>query len=96
MIRSILHLFIRSLPLLAIILIIFEIVATNEFASVGTKIRTIDVAIDRLRDENELLHSQIASASALIAIEQKAKDLGYKIPADFITMGQETVALNPH
>lgn len=82
------------IPATALILIVTEIFATNELVSEGRKIHDVDLKIETVSNENDLLASQIASASALATIQQKAKDNGFIKPANYLTIGPETVAFH--
>lgn len=84
----------RILPFFAITLIVCEIVATNELAGVGKTIHEVDNRIDLLTQENELLTSEVASASSLVTVGAKAQILGFTNPTQYVTMGVEAVALN--
>ena len=94
MILTIFRFVTRTIPFIAVFLIVLEIVATNELAGVGQKIHEVDATIDTLQQENEILVSQVASASSIVAIETKAQSLGFTKPKEYVTMGQESVALN--
>lgn len=67
----------KILPLLAVFLIIAQVFATNQLAGLGETVTGIDMRIESLREENALLDQQVASASSLIMIEQKAKEYGF-------------------
>ncbi len=85
----------KILPVVTIVLIVIEIFATNELVGVGRTIRDVDTAIDVTQEENDNLSHQVASASALWVIEEKANAMGYKKPSQYVSIGGETVALNP-
>lgn len=72
--------FIRTLPLLAAFLAVMEIILTNQLAGSGKTVRSMDLSVDALRQENKLLEQRIASASSLISISSKAKDMGFIEP----------------
>lgn len=87
----------RFLLTLVAILVVVEIVFTNQLASHGGKLRTMNTTIDLLRQENLFLATQVASASALLTIRAKAGELGLIVPAklQFVTLATEQpVALN--
>lgn len=89
---------IRISPLIAMLCIVLEIVLTNRLAGSGQEVRSIDMAIDGIRTENELLEQQVASASSLLTISTKASELGLVPPlkSQVLTMtpGELPVALN--
>jgi len=98
MIRTLLKFFIRTIPLFALLLIIIELIVTNELAGLGREVSTMDSTIAVTHEENEQLSEQIASESSLIAIAVKAKELGFIEPSksQYMTLGPEQfpVALN--
>lgn len=83
---------IRLLPLAAIILLLVEMVVTNELAGYGKKVADADRAIDRLEEENQLLGEKVASFSSLLSIEEKALTLGFTTTPAVVPLGQESVA----
>jgi hypothetical protein len=66
------------LPVSVILLIIVEIILTNQTAGSGKVAHSVDISIDVLRQENELLAEQVASASSLMTISAKAKEMGLR------------------
>lgn len=83
---------IRFLPLVAVLLLVVEILVTNELAGFGKKVTEADRAIDTLKEENQLLQEKVASFSSLLAIEEKARALGFTTTPTVIPLGQEDVA----
>ncbi len=83
---------VRFLPLLAIVLLVVEILVTNELAGFGRKVSETDRAIDATREENQLLQEKVASLSALTTIEEKAHAYGFVTSPPAITVGTEHVA----
>jgi len=84
---------------LVILLVIGELVWTNTLVRSGRDVTATDLAISELRRQNEELAYQVASASAILTIAQKAKEAGFvtPLPSQFVMMGGETlpVALVP-
>lgn len=79
----------RSMPVVVVILILLEIVATNELAGLGNQVRTVDASIDAIIDENMDIEQRLASASSLLTIHEKARELGFtELPRSF-TFGPE-------
>ncbi len=72
--------FIRLVPILAVMLAVIEIILINQLAGSGTTVRSVDLSVDTLRNENELLEQRVASASSLVSISSKAKDMGFIEP----------------
>ena len=85
---------IRFLPLVAVVLLVVEILVTNELAGFGRKVAQADRAIDTLREENQLLQEKVASLSSLLTIEEKARALGYTTTPMVVTIGMEDVAFH--
>lgn len=85
---------IRFLPLAAVLLLVVEILATNEFAGFGKKVAEADRAVDTLKEENQLIGEKIASLSSLLTIEEKARALGFTITPTVVTIGTEDVAFH--
>ncbi len=77
MIRQFISKTAKLLPIVAVFLIIAEVVATNQLAGLGEAATGLDMRIESLREENAHLSQQVASASSLIMIEQKAKEYGF-------------------
>jgi hypothetical protein len=78
----------RSLPVLAVILTVIEILSINQYVGSGKEIRTLDTAIDTVRQDNELLRYHIASFSSLTAIAESSRGLGLIEPvkAQYLTI----------
>lgn len=90
---KILRILSKILPLITIVLIGLYVFATNELVGVGRTIHDVDRTTEAIQAENEMLSRQVASASALSVIEEKAGNLGYVKPSNFVTIGEEAVAL---
>ncbi len=84
------------LPVVAIILIVVELIVTNQLAGLRRDVQSVDANTLSLQAENDLLSQKIASASALATISEKALTLGFRQPqtADYMTLGQEYVAVH--
>ena len=87
-----------SVPVIAVVLAVVQIVLVNQSAGTGKTVRTVDITVDTLRKENELLEQRVASASSLATISVKARDMGFVEPdkTQFLTLGasQLPVAFN--
>lgn len=92
--------FIRNLlrltPLIAIFLIGLQFLVSNELAGFGRNVQNADMKIAELRDENEALSQQVASASALSTIASKAEEMGFTAKTKYIVIGREEFALQPN
>lgn len=85
---------IRFLPLTVVLLLIVEILVTNELAGFGRKVGDANRAIDALKEENQLLQEKVASLSSLLTVEEKAHDLGFTSTPNAVTIGTEGVAFH--
>lgn len=85
-------------PVIAVVLAICELVVSNQFVGSGKEIRTVDTSIDVIRSENAKLEQQVASASSLLTISAKAKEIGFvePKPSQYLTIApsQLPVAFN--
>lgn len=91
MMQKFLKLGICCMPVAIILLFVVRIVVANELASSGEKLRQTDVSISSITEENEILVQQVASLSSLVAIEVRAKGLGFVEPTkeQTISMAQD-------
>jgi len=81
----------KSIPGLVILLIVAQLVWSNTLVVGGKEVRGIDLAIAELRQENERLAANVASASSLLTISVKSKDMGFVEPTkgQFVMIGSE-------
>lgn len=88
----------KSIPGIVIILVVIEILWSNTLVVSGKQVSWVDLEIISLRQANEQLAQQVASASSLTTIAIKAADMGFVEPEarQFVMIGNETlpVALN--
>ena len=88
----------KSIPGIVILLVVIEILWSNTFVASGKLVSSVDFEIVSLRQANEQLAQQVASASALTTIAVKAAEMGLVDPTakQFVMIGSETlpVALN--
>jgi len=63
---------------LVISLFFTQLVFANGLATSGLKLVQIENDINRLDAENRILRNEIAKESSLVALSQKADDLGFK------------------
>lgn len=92
MITSIVRSGIRFLPLVAVVLLVVEMLVTNELAGFGRKLAETNKAVDAIKEENQLLQEKVASLSSLITIEEKARTLGFIFSPTVVTIGGQDVA----
>lgn len=81
-------------PILVVLLVVVELLVTNELAGFGRKVAEADRFIEAVSEENQLLSEKIASLSSLLIIDQKARELGITATPVIITMGGEDVAFH--
>jgi cell division protein FtsL len=88
----------KSIPGIVIILVVIEILWSNTLVLSGKQVSAVDLEIVSLRNQNEQLAQQVASASSLSTIAVKAKDMGFVDPTSkqFVMIGNNAlpVALN--
>lgn len=88
----------KSIPGIVILLVVIEILWSNTLVVSGKQVSVVDLEIVSLRQANEQLAQQVASASSLPTIAAKAYDMGFVEPVSkqFVMIGSETlpVALN--
>lgn len=79
---------VKIAPIAFGILIVIEIILTNQLVGGGQQVRSVDMTIDTLRQENALLEQQVASASSLLTVAVRAKEQGFVQPAksQFLTI----------
>lgn len=89
---------IRIAPGVAVLLAIFELVVSNQFVGSGKEMRAVDITIDALRSDNTVLEEKVASASSLLTVYAKAKEIGFvdAKPSSYLTIApsQLPVAFN--
>lgn len=88
----------KGIPVIVILLIVIELLWSNTLVVSGREVSATDLAIAAVRQENERLAEQIASASAIPAVAAQAKDMGFVTPkpSQFVMMSGDTlpVAIN--
>lgn len=85
---------IHMLPFLVVILLVVEILVTNELAGFGKKVSVTDRSIDVVKEENQLLQEKVASLSSLLTIEEKSHSLGLITSPTVVTIGRQDVAFH--
>ncbi len=80
-----------------LILLIIQVLVSNNLANYGTTISKIEIEIGDLTQENQLLEEKIASASSLMTLNEKAKKIGFvKVVNPHYFSNQIPVALGGH
>ncbi|HCM37686.1 MAG: hypothetical protein UV61_C0002G0239 [Candidatus Gottesmanbacteria bacterium GW2011_GWB1_43_11] len=78
-----------------VVLLLIQVIVSNRLATSGHDITRIEQEIQTVNEENQLYAEKIASASALMAIADKAKQLGFVTPVNPIFLTRDLpVALN--
>jgi len=90
---NILRIIAKSIPAIVILLVVIEILWSNTFVASGKQVSSVDLEIVSLRQANENLAQQVASASSLMTVAAMAKDMGFVEPANkqFVMIGNETL-----
>ena len=76
------------LPIMAIGLFVSQIIFTNNLAQDGSTLKEVTSKVDALAYENERLEQEIASASSLLVIHEKAATGGFIEAKNFLTIAQ--------
>lgn len=69
------------LPITAILLLIMQVVLSNELTTYGKKVGELEKEVQFAQDENEALEIAVASSSALLTLREKAVVLGFVDPS---------------
>ncbi|MBI3386027.1 hypothetical protein HY031_03005 [Candidatus Gottesmanbacteria bacterium] len=80
MIIRIIKTLLKSLPVFVIVLAVMQVAISNQLAGLGQTMGDIDTRIDIVKGANELLESEVASASSLLSVAAKAKEIGFIEP----------------
>lgn len=91
--KRFIHRCLRIAPLFAMLAIAVEIIVTTQLAGSGKEVRTLDVAIERVRQENEALSLAVASASSLLTIHARAAEMGFVEPTSKQTITMDSNSL---
>ncbi len=78
------------LPCLAVTLIVVQVVVSNELATMGKSMGRLDLAVNDARDVHAELETEVASASSLMTLHDRALILGFREPTP-----SQIVALSP-
>ena len=79
----------KCIPVFVIVLIVAQIIWSNTLVGSGREVLAIDAAISELRQANDQLGEQVASASSLITVAARSKELGLVEPTkgQFVMIG---------
>jgi cell division protein FtsL len=77
---------------ISVFLFVLNVFTANNTIDYGKKLSELDQRVAKLTNENETLSQEVASASALITIDQKARELGFveKTNKNTIILSDET------
>ena len=78
--KRILHIAISVLPVLAVLLIVTQVIVSNNLATLGGTMGKLDTAVSDARDTHEALEMKVASASSLLTVRARAVALGFHEP----------------
>ncbi|MEK7577063.1 MAG: hypothetical protein AAB492_00410 [Patescibacteria group bacterium] len=73
-------LFFIILPIIAVTLVIYQIVISNELATLGKNLGQLDNELSTQNDMRDMLVTEVASASSYLVMRTKAEALGFKPP----------------
>jgi cell division protein FtsL len=76
-------------PIAALLLLVGEIIYSNELICGTNELAQIDSTITTLDDKNRALSQQIAQLSSLTIIEKKAGELGFIPTQKILTLSSE-------
>ena len=68
------------LPIVALVLLVSQVVVSNELATLGKKLGKIDYQISLESDVHEALTAEVASASSLMTVRERATAMGFVEP----------------
>jgi cell division protein FtsL len=80
------------LPVLAIFLVVTQVIVSNELATLGKKLGKLDTDISFANDMHEALATEVASASSMIALKDRAIAAGFHAPTKDQVMAISVVA----
>lgn len=96
MIAYISRFLIKTLPLWVIVLVVTELLLSNELVGLGKQVKHIDGQIDAVVADNDSLREHIASVSSLLVIEQKASELGLEKAKKYLTLSSDQFPVAYH
>lgn len=70
------------LPITAVVLLIFQVIISNELATLGKQMGQLDTAVRLESDVKESLAIQVASASSLLTLRERATVAGFIEPTN--------------
>ncbi len=68
------------LPITAVVLLVFQVIISNQLATLGKKLGQLDTDVRLVADTRETLAIEVASASSLLALRERAMAEGFVEP----------------
>ena len=68
------------LPIAALVMIVLQVVVSNELAGLGKRLGELGREVRIQADINEALKTEVASASSLLTLRERAESLGFVEP----------------
>lgn len=83
----------KTIPIFVVLLIVAQIIWSNTLVGSGREVLATDAAIIELKQSNNQLQELVASASSLVTVAAKAKELGLVEPTkgQFVMIGSEAL-----
>lgn len=78
--KKLINLLFITIPITAVVLGVASIFVHNFLATSGSDLKSLESAAQVLTGQNSLLHQQIAQASSLTLLKDKAPSLGFLTP----------------
>jgi hypothetical protein len=79
--KLLIKLAIGMLPVLAVLLVVTQVVVSNKLATQGKRLAQLDREIRIERDMLYALETEVASASSLLALRERAELMGFTEPS---------------
>ena len=74
---------------ISMFLALVQLLLSNHLASFGREVAALEREQKELVYENELLEMQIAKETSIAALSEKASQLSFAAPVDFLVVGQQ-------
>lgn len=88
--KSIVPILFVLLPIIAVALVIYQIVISNELATLGKDLGRLNSELSLQNDIHEVLTTEVASTSSFLVLRKKAESVGFKVPQK-----DQIIALTP-
>lgn len=74
---------------ITVFLALVQLLLSNHLASFGREVATLEREQKELVYENEMLKMQIAKETSITALSERASQLSFAAPVDFLVIGQQ-------